>query len=158
MSRRIKVRNKDSAMDALAKVCQLELPKVLVEWEAHNLAQQMVQDMEQRGMRMPKGMQLPTNMFAERAQKRVKLGLILSKVVEQHDLGAKPEQVKAMIKEFAQGFNEPEQVLRWYAADPARMREVENLVLEDNVVTWVMNAAKAADKTIGFDELMENGQ
>ena len=71
-------------MDALAKVCQLDLPKVLVEWEAESLAQQMVQDMEQRGMRIPKGMHLPTDMFVERAQKRVKLGLILAKVVEQH--------------------------------------------------------------------------
>jgi trigger factor len=157
VSRRIKVRNKESAMDALAKVCQLDLPKVLVEWEAESLAQQMVHDMEQRGMRMPKGMQLPTDMFTERAQKRVKLGLILGKLVEQHNLGAKPEQIKAMIMDYAQGFNEPEQVVRWYAADPARMKEVESLVLEDNVVTWVMNAAKVADKSVGFDELMGNG-
>lgn len=156
VARRIKVRNKDSAMDALANACQLDLPKVLVEWEADNLAQQMMQDMEQRGMRIPKGMQLPANMFLERAQKRVKLGLILGKLVEQHSLGAKPEQVKAMITEYAQSFDQPEQVIRWYAADPARMKEVENLVLEDNVTAWVMNAAKVADKAIGFDELMGN--
>ncbi len=158
VARRIKVRNKDSAMDALANACQLDLPKVLVEWEAENLAQQMMQDMEQRGMRIPKGMQLPANMFTERAQKRVKLGLILGKVVEQHSLGAKPEQVKAMITEYAQSFDQPEQVIRWYASDPARMKEVENLVLEDNVVAWVMNAAKVTDKAVGFDELMGNGE
>ena len=158
VARRVKVRNKDSAMDALASVTQLDLPKVLVDWEAESLAQQMIQDMEQRGMRMPKGMQLPTDMFVERAQKRVKLGLILGTLVEQHNLSAKPEQVKEMIKEFAQGFNEPEQVVRWYAADPSRMREVENLVLEDNVVAWVMGAAKVADKAVGFDELMGSDQ
>jgi len=158
VQRRVKVRNKDSAMDALAKVCQLELPKTLVEWEAQNLAQQAMQDMEARGMRIPKGMTLPADMFTERAEKRVKLGLILAKAVEQHDLGAKPDQVKALIKEYAQGFEQPEQVLRWYAADPARMKEVENLVLEDNVVAWVMNAARVTDKAIGFDELMGNAQ
>ena len=156
MKRRLKVRNKDGAMDALARVCQLDLPKILVEWEAEGLAQQMVSDMEQRGMRMPKGMALPTDMFVERAQKRVKLGLILNKLVEQHNLGAKPEQLKELIKEFAQGYNQPEQVIRWYAADPSRMKEVENLVLEDNVTAWVMNAAKVVDKAIGFDELMGN--
>lgn len=158
VARRIKVRNKDSAMDALAKVCQLELPKTLVEWEAQSLVQQAVQDMEQRGMKIPKGMTLPTDMFTERAQKRVKLGLILSRVVEQHKLDAKPEQVKALINEYAQGYEHPEQVLRWYAAEPSRMREVENLVLEDNVVAWVMSTAKTTDKTVGFDELMGNGQ
>lgn len=158
IARRIKVRNKDSAMAALARICQLDLPKTLVEWESQNLVQQAVHDMEQRGMRMPKGMAFPPDMFAERAQERVKLGLILSTVVEQHNLGAKPDQIKAMITEFAQGFESPQEVVRWYAADPSRMKEVENLVLEDNVVAWVMNAAKVNDKAVGFDELMGNGQ
>ncbi len=157
VKRRVKARNKDNAMEALSKVCQLELPKTLVEWEAENLAQQTAHDMEQRGMRMPKGMTFPKEMFAERAQKRVKLGLILSRVVEQHKLGAKPEQVKALISEYAQEFSQPEQVMRWYAAEPARMREVENLVLEENVTAWVFGAAKVIDKNIAFDDLMGNG-
>ncbi len=144
-------------MDALAKVSQLELPKVLVDWETQNLMQQTMHDMEQRGMRIPKGMGLPPDMFAERAQKRVKLGLVLAKLVEQHNLGANPDQIKALIMEFARGYEQPEQVLRWYAADAARMKEVENLVLEDNVVAWVMGAAKVVDKPIAFDELMGNG-
>jgi trigger factor len=156
--RRVKARNKDNAMDALAKVCQLDLPKALVEWESENLAQQTAHDMEQRGMRMPKGMTLPRDMFTERAQQRVKLGLILSRVVEQHQLGAKPDQVKALITEYSQEFSHPEQVIAWYAAEPSRMREVENLVLEDNVTAWVFGAAKAVDKNVGFDELMGNEQ
>lgn len=156
VKRRIKARNKDSAMEALGKVCQLELPKTLIEWESENLAQQTAHDMEQRGMRIPKGMTLPRDMFTERAQQRVKLGLILSKVVDEHNLGAKPEQVKALITEYAQEFSQPEQVMRWYAADPSRMREVENLVLEDNVTAWVMGKAKVVDKQVGLDELMGN--
>lgn len=157
VKRRLKARNKDSAMETLARVCQLDLPKTLVEWEAENLAHQTAHDMEQRGMRIPKGMTLPRDMFVERAQKRVKLGLILSKVVEQNGLGAKPEQVKALISEYAQEFSQPEQVVHWYNADPSRMREVENLVLEDNVTAWVFGAAKVVDKDIKFDELMGNG-
>lgn len=156
VKRRVKARNKDSAMEALSKVSQLDLPKTLVDWEAENLAQQTAHDMEQRGMRMPKGMTFPREMFVERAQKRVKLGLVLSRVVEQHNLAAKPEQVKALITEYAQEFSQPEQVLHWYTAEPARMREVENLVLEDNVTAWVFGAAKVVDKNIGFDELMGN--
>lgn len=157
VSRRLKVRNKDSAMDALARVCELELPKALVDWEAESLAQQMVSDMEQRGMRLPKGMDMPKDMFMERAQKRVKLGLILNTLVEQQDLAAKPEQVKALVNEFAQGYNKPEEVVSWYAADPSRMKEVESLVLEDNVTAWVMDAAKVVDKATKFEELMGNG-
>lgn len=154
IQRRIKVLNKDSAMDVLLKVAQAELPKTLVSWEVQNLMQQTVRDMQERGIKIPEGMGLPPELFQERAQKRVKLGLVLSELVKHNDLGAKPEQVKALIEDYAQSFEHPEQVVRWYAADPARMREAENLVLEDNVVAWVHQHAKVVDKAVTFDELM----
>lgn len=156
VQRRLKVRNKEGAMDALLKVVQVELPKTLVEWEAQNLMQQTMRDMQERGVKIPQGMGLPTELFSERAQKRVKLGLALSELVKQHGLEAKPEQVKALVEDYAKSFDQPEQVVRWYAADPARMQEVANLALEDNVVAWVHAHAKVTDKTVGFDELMAN--
>ncbi len=156
VERRLKVRNKDSAMDALLNVAQLEAPKALVESESQRMMQQTMQDMQSRGVSIPKGMQLPANMFAERAVKRVKLGLILEALVKKNNLQAKPEQVKASISEHAQGYDQPEDVVRWYAAEPARMRDVENLVLEDNVVAWLMSHAKVTDKPVEFNELMGN--
>jgi trigger factor len=153
-TRRVKARNKDNAMEVLLKLAQLEVPKALLESESHNLMQQTLRDMEGRGMKIPKGMQLPADMFAERATKRVKLGLILAELVKKHDLQAKPEQVKALVQDQAQSYEHPEEVVRWYSADPARMREVENLVLEDNVVAWVMAGAKVSDQTVALSELM----
>ena len=154
--RRVKVRNKDNAMEVLLKVGQLEIPKVLLEAEAQNLMQQTLHDLEGRGMKIPKGMQLPTDVFEERAAKRVKLGLILAELVKTHNLQAKPEQVKALIQDYAQSYEHPEEVVRWYAGDTSRMREVENLVLEDNVVAWVQAGAKVAEKAVALNELMEN--
>ena len=61
-----------------------------------------------------------------------------------------------MIEDYAQGFDEGEQIIRWYAADPKRMVEVENLVLEENLVEWVMGQAKTTDKEVEFNDLMEN--
>ncbi len=154
LQQRIKARNKESAVDALLRVSTTELPKALVNWEAENLMKQTMRDMEARGMKIPAGMGLPPELFRERAEKRVKLGLVLPELVKQHDLAAKPEQVKALIQEYARGFEHPEQVTRWYAADPARMQEVANLVLEDNMVAWVLSVAKVADKPVTFDDLM----
>jgi trigger factor len=154
--RRVVARNKDNAMEVLLKVGKLEVPKALLETEAQNLMQQTLRDMESRGMKVPKGMQLPTNVFEERAAKRVKLGLILAELVKKHDLHAKPEQVKAMVQEYAQSYEHPEDVIRWYAADASRLTEVENMVLEDNVVAWVMSNAKVTDTKIELNALMEN--
>lgn len=152
--RRVKARNKDNAMDVLLNIAQLEVPTSLLEHESERLMQQTMQDMEGRGMKIPKGMKLPADMFAERAAKRVKLGLILAELVKQQDLNAKPEQVKALIQEQAQSYEHPEEVVRWYSSDPSRLREVENLVLEDNVVAWVMAGAKVSEQAVTLSELM----
>jgi trigger factor len=153
-ARRVKGRNKDSAMELLLKISQLDVPKALLDNEAQNLMQQTLQDMEGRGMKIPKGMQLPADMFQERAARRVKLGLILAELIKKQGLQAKPEQVKAMVQEFAQSYEHPEEVVQWYNSDPARLREVESLVLEDNVVAWVMAGAKVIEKAVTLTELM----
>ena len=155
VARRLSARNKDAAMNALLKVTVFEVPRVLLEWEMQALMEQTMKDMESRGMNV-KGMPFYPELFKERAEKRVKLGLILADLVQKHGLKARPEQVKAMIEDYAQSFDEAEQVIRWYAAEPKRMMEVENLVLEENVVSWAMGQAKTIDKQAVFNELMGN--
>jgi trigger factor len=155
VSRRLKLRNKETAMEALLKIAKFDVPRGLVDLEVQTVMQKTVQEMESRGMKM-KDMPFQPEMFKERAEKRVKLGIILSEVVQKHGLQARPEQTKAMIEDYAQGFDEAEQIIRWYAADPKRMIEVENLVLEENLVDWVMGQAKTTDKQAEFNDLMES--
>ncbi len=155
LERRLNIRNKDAAMEALLKVTQFDVPRTLIENEANNLMQQTLGDMEERGMKMA-GMQLPLASFEEQATKRVRLGLILAFLVYKHGLYAELEQVKAMIRRYAESFDDPEQVIRWYESDTKRRQEVDNLVIEDNVVTWVMGQAKVTEKTVVFSELMGN--
>jgi trigger factor len=139
----------------LLRVSSFGVPKVLVDEEVQSLIQLTAQDMEARGMKM-KGVSLPPELFTERAEKRVKLGLILSYLVQKHNLTAKPEQVKRFIDEYAQSFDQPEEVVRWYSSDPARMQEVEHIVLEENVMIWTMGQARTTDKQAVFSELMGN--
>ena len=154
--RRLKLRNKDQAMNALLKVSQLDVPKALLDLETRNIIKQTMREMEERGTPIPQGMTLPPELFTERAQRRVKLGLILAELVKQQNLKANPEQVKSLVQDYAQSFDHPEDVVRWHYAEPSRLQPVENLVLEDNAVAWVMQTAKVTDRTIKLAELMEN--
>lgn len=156
IERRLKVRNKNNVMDLLLKAAQFELPKVLLEWETQNLTRQALNDMQARGMKIPAGATLPAELFAERAQKRARLGLIFSELAKRHDLGAKPEQVKALIQDYAWSFEKPEEVVKWYYSNPTRLQEAESLVVEDNVADWVMRTAKVSDTVVDFNELMRN--
>jgi trigger factor len=155
VSRRLKGRNKDAAMEVLLKAAQFELPRAPVEWEMHRLMEQTAAEMEQRGM-MKKGAQFPPELFRERAERRVKLGLILAELVEKHQLKADPEKVRALVEDYAQSFEHPEEVVRWHYADPSRYQELENLALEENVVDWVMARVKVTDQALSFADLMGN--
>ncbi|MFL6710151.1 MAG: trigger factor [Massilia sp.] len=150
---RVKARNKEAVMDALVKVTEMDVPKVMIEQDSERLAEMTRQDMAQRGMDV-KNMPFPTELFATKAERRVRLGLILSHLVGEHKLQATAEQVKAQIEDFAQSYEDPKEVLKYYYGDRNRLAEVEALVLEENVVNYVLGKAKVTVKPVAFDELM----
>lgn len=151
---RAKAKTKDSVMEALIKVCELDVPNALVEQDIDRLVEMARQDMEQRGMKVPAGMNLPRDLFKAQAERRVRLGLILSDVVKANKLEATEEQVKAQVEEFAQSYEDPQEVIKYYFGDRRNLAEVEALVLEENVVNYVLGKAKVAEKAVTFDELM----
>lgn len=150
---RIKARNKEAVMDALVKHTEMDVPKVMIEQDSQRLAEQTRQDMAQRGMDV-KSLPFPADLFATKAERRVRLGLILSQLVQENSLQATQEQVKAQIEDFSQSYEDPKEVLKYYYSDRRRLGEVEALVLEENVVNYVLGKAKVTTKDIAFDELM----
>ena len=152
IERRVKAHNKNNAMEALLNISELEVPKVLVDADVKNLTQQTLDEMRERGVEVP--VDLPVERFVESARKRVKLGLISAELVKRHKLDAQPEQIKALLETYAQSFEQPEEVVKWHYSDPERLKEVEHMVLEDNVVNWVLQGAKMTEKIATFDELM----
>lgn len=153
VKRRIEGKVKDQVMEALIKANQIDTPIALVDMEIQRLMQAARQDMEQRGMKV-QDMPIQPEWFADQAKRRVTLGLILAEVVKTEGLQAKPEQIRAMVEENAQSYEQPEEVIRWYYAQPQRLGEVEGLAIENNVVEWVLGKAKVTDKAAVFDELM----
>ena len=77
-------------------------------------------------------------------------------MVKENQLQATPEQVKAQVEDFAQSYEDPQQVLKYYFSDRRRLAEVEALVLEENVVNYVLGKSKVTEKSVAFDELMSN--
>jgi trigger factor len=152
---RLKSRVKQQVMDALLKTHPIEAPQQLVEREIDLLAENAREDLGRRsGKRLAKDFPIERGWFAERARHRVRLGLLVSEIVKAHALQARPEQVKATVEEAAQSYERPEEIIRWYYASPQRLAEIEGLVVEDNVVDWVLANARVSDKAIAFDELM----
>ena len=157
VKRRIEGKVKDQVMEALIKANPISTPNALIEMEIQRLMQAARQDMEQRGMKVA-DMPIQPEWFADQARRRVVLGLILAELVKSEKLQPTSEQVRAMVEESAQSYEHPEEVVRWYYAQPQRLGEVEGLAIESNVVEWVLGKAKVTDKAAVFDELMGQKQ
>ena len=155
VKRRAETRVKDQVMKSLLDATKVEVPRALLDLEIERLMQNMRHDLEQKGLK-PDQIPMPKEAFEPEALRRVSLGLILAEMVRLHKLEAKPDQIKAVIQEYAQSYEKPEEVVRWYYQQAERLREVESIVLEDNVVQWTLSNANVEDKPTAFDELMGN--
>ena len=157
VKRRADARVKDLAMKVLLDATNVELPNALVEQESDRLVEQMKRDLKARGVSTDK-VPVPREAFAEEAKRRVQIGLILAELVKSKNLGATPDQIKAVVEEQAKSYDQPEEVVRWYYESPERLGEIESVVLEGNVVQWVIGQVKLTDKETPFEDLMGNSQ
>jgi trigger factor len=155
VKKRLQSRIKNQVMEVLLSVNPIEVPQALVEAESQQMADNARKEMESRGMAM-KNVPVDPKWFGEQATRRVKLGLLLAEVVNVKGLQAKPDQVRAIVDDFAETFEDPKEVVRWYYSDPQRLAEAEALAVENNVVEWVLSNAKVTEKPVAFDELMGN--
>jgi len=151
---KLKSNLREQVMQALLDATKMETPKGLLQMEVQRMREGMRQELTARGVKVNDDMPLPADLFEQRARRRVNLGLIFSELVKTHNLYARPEQVRAMVDEQAQSYERPEEVVKWFYAAPERLREIESVATEDNIVAWALGVAKVTDKTVGFEELM----
>jgi trigger factor len=154
---RLKSRIKESALTAVIDATPIELPKSLVSLEIGRLVEGAQGDLKARGID-PSTVPFNPALFEAQAKRRVHLGLTLSELVKAEKLEAKPEQIKAIVEDLAQNYEDPSEVIAWYYASPERMAAPTNMALEDNVVEFVLSKAKVTEQVVAFDELMGQQQ
>lgn len=155
VDKRVKAKVKEQVFQVLVDSTEVELPTALIHLEIDRLGQMAQRNLQERGVDLST-VRLEPSMFEEQAKRGVKLRLILSELVNKENLTATADQVRAMVDQFGQSFEQPEDVVRWYYADPKRLDEPAALATEENVVEWVLKAAKVSNKKVKFDELMGN--
>ena len=153
VAKRLRQRIKEQVMNLLLESHPIDVPQSLVQAEAQQMAERALEDLKQRNPQM-KDMPVEASWFLDQAARRVKLGLIIAELVKAKDLHVKPEQVRAVVDEFAATFEDPQEVVRWYYSKPEQLAQAEALAMENNVVDWVLAQAQVIEKPVAFDELM----
>lgn len=148
----VRSRLKQQVMDKLVEANQIELPQVLVDGEIEHLRNQAKARMQQFGIEGEPDQ--PSSEFEDDARRRVTLGLVINEIIRKNEIKLDQTRVRQMLEEIASGYEQPQQVMRYYAQNRKMMEGLEVAALEDQVVDWVVERAQVKDKKTNFKTLM----
>ncbi|WP_462329897.1 trigger factor [Thiohalocapsa halophila] len=150
LKQRIQSNVKSQVMDALLEANPVDLPAALINEEIQSLKQQTLQSAG--GV----DIDLPNELFAESAARRVKLGLVVAEVVKRYELKPSEERVRELVEELAATYERPEDFIRYHYADQQRLAAVESLAVEELVVERMLETAEVEEESSSFDALTES--
>ncbi|MGQ0977502.1 trigger factor [Acinetobacter baumannii] len=153
---------KQAAFDALVAANEIEVPAAMVAQEIDRQRQQMVQQFTQQfggaGAQSFDKSMLPDELFKEQAEKSVKLGVLVSKVLENAKLEVDQARVDAYIEDMASSYEDPSEVIEYFKNDAQQRAQIEAVVLEDQVVDHILASAKVTDKAVSYEDLLKEQQ
>ncbi|QUN04703.1 trigger factor [Shewanella yunxiaonensis] len=142
---------KEQVLNGLLAGHEVELPKALVDGEVDVLRRQALQRFGGQNAKMP---ELPAELFAEQAERRVKIGLLLGEVIKTNELQPEDERVQAQIASMASAYEDPKEVIEYYNSNKELMQSMRNLALEEQAVEVILKSAKVTEKTVAFEDFM----
>ncbi|CAG1020862.1 partial Trigger factor, partial [Methylococcales bacterium] len=153
----LKNKLKNAVMDALYDNVKITLPNALIDQEIQALMKPYTERASKAKLKL-EDLNLPRDMFENQAKRRVALGLILGEIIQKHEIKVDADKVRAVIDDMAKSYEKPEDVVNWYYADNSRLNDVQQMVLEDQAVAWVVERARVTDQSVGFEDVMERQQ
>ena len=147
----IKNKSKTSVLDSIREANVFEVPSAMIESEVNN----MREDAARRVGLDPKDLKedlFPKETFEEEAKKRVSVGIILNKIIEEKSIKADGERVRKIIEDRAAMYKEPQQVVNWFYSNEEQLRGVESISLEEQVVEILLSEARAVEEELTYEE------
>lgn len=142
-------RLKKAVTDGLAaRYAEFALPESAVFQELQQMGAQLRQQYGDK-------IELPLDQMRPAAERRIRLGFLLAEIARQHDIRIDPDRVQARVAELAETYENPVEIIELYRANSQLLVQIENAVLEEQVVDWVLDHASVVDKTMAFKDLME---
>lgn len=153
LTQAVKAKVKNQVLDGLLASHEVGLPSALVAQEIDVLRQQAMQRFQ--GQMDPKNLpELPNDMFKEQAERRVKIGLLLGEVIKVNELKVDNDKVDELIATAASAYEDPQEVIEYYANNKELMQQMQNVALEEQAVEFLVEKAKVENKETSFKDIM----
>jgi len=149
----VRARLKQQLLDGLLKSNPVEVPKGFVDAQVREMQIEAA-----RRMGATEASQVPSaETFLDAARRRVALGLLIGEVIKSRGVQLDRGRVEARLADIASTYPDPDAVTKAYRQNPDALRQIENLVLEDQAVELLLGQAKVVDRPATFKELMNFG-
>jgi len=156
LEQRKKVFQKNNVMECLFDEIKVDMPNALVKQEIQVLRGQAMSNMKMPDKAQLPDDVLPDNLFEEEAKRRISLGLIISEIVQKKEIKLDQDKVAQQLNVISAGYGKPEEVIQYYRNNREAMANVEMLVMEEQVVDYVLGEAKQKAKKFSFDEFVND--
>jgi trigger factor len=153
LSQAVKAKVKEQVIEGLLSSHEVGVPAGLVAQEVDVLRQQAMQRFQ--GQMDPKNLpELPAEMFTEQAERRVKIGLLLGEVIKVNEIKVDDAKVDELIATAASAYEDPKEVIEYYANNKELMQQMQNVALEEQAVELLVEKAKVKNKKASFSDIM----
>ncbi len=155
LSQKLKSNVKNAVMEGLLEKNMVIAPSALVAEEVKSLKQQSIQRMGQDPTTFDAD-SLPDDLFEQEADKRVRLGLLVGEVIKTENITLDNSLFESTLTEMTASYEQPDQVLEFYRQNQEARKGLESMVLEDQVVSHILDKAKVTEKQSSFEEIMNS--
>ena len=132
----------------------IDLPKSMVHEEIHRIMESTKKDLINRGIPEDK-INIPHDSLEGDAKKRVHTSLLFKKIIEtEPSVKATKKQIDDTIDNFAKTYKDSQKVKDWYYQDSNRLRSVESIVTEGNIVDWLTKKIVPNEVEVPFMDLI----
>jgi len=153
LAQNVRGRVKQQLLDRLLEANPVEVPKALVDSQVR----EMQIDTARRIGAKDASQVPPPEPFVEPARRRVALGMLIGEVIKTRGIQIDRAKVDERLNEMASAYPDPESILKAYRQNPEALRQVETMVLEDQVIDYLLERAQVTDQPSSFKELMNFG-
>ena len=153
LQQQLNVKSKEAVMQVLLDNNELSLPESMVSQEIAALRKQALEN-----FKMETDSELPDNLFEDEAKRRVKLGLVIGEIINEQKLQVDTQLVNQRIEQLASQYADREQVIQYYSTNNQARASVESLVMEDQVVEWILGQVIKKENKESFDNIVKQRQ
>lgn len=141
---------REQTMTGLLAANPVEVPKSLIRQEAHTMQHEA---MRQLGVE-DHAQAPPIDDFLENAEKRVRLGLLIRRLVDDNNIQVDAERMKERVAIICAGYENADEMATTYMNDPKAMQQLEPMVIEEQAVEWLAKNGVEKTNKISFRDYM----